>query len=65
MFGPFVHDIDPILAEFEGFYFWWYGASYTFGFLAGFFWLRANRTALAFDTDAVYKLIIYIAIGVP
>ena len=35
MFGPFVHDIDPILAEFEGFYFWWYGASYIFGFLAG------------------------------
>jgi phosphatidylglycerol:prolipoprotein diacylglycerol transferase len=64
MFGPFVHDIDPILAEFGDFYLWWYGASYTFGFLAGFFWLRANRTALAFDTDAVYKLIIYIAIGV-
>ena len=64
MFGPFVHDIDPILVEFGGFYLWWYGASYTFGFLAAFFWLRANRTALAFDTDAVYKLIIYIAIGV-
>ncbi len=64
MFGPFIHDIDPIFAEFGGFYLWWYGASYTFGLLAGFFWLRANRTALAFDTDAVYKLIIYIAIGV-
>lgn len=64
MFGPFVHDIDPIFGEIGGFYLWWYGASYTFGFLAGFFWLRANRTALDFDNDTVYKLIIYIAIGV-
>lgn len=64
MFGPFVHDIDPIFAEFAGFYLWWYGASYTFGLLACFLWLRANRTAMAFDTDAVYKLTIYIAIGV-
>jgi len=64
MFGPFVHDIDPIFGEIGGFYLWWYGASYTFGFLAGFLWLHANRTALDFDNDTVYKLIIYIAIGV-
>ena len=64
MFGPFVHDIDPIFGEIGVFYLWWYGASYTFGFLAGFLWLRANRTALDFDNDTVYKLIIYIAIGV-
>ena len=43
MSGPFVHNIDPIFAEIGGFYLWWYGASYTFGFLAGFLWLRANR----------------------
>ena len=64
MFGPYVHDIDPIFAEIGGFYLWWYGASYTFGFLAGFFWLRANRTTLGFGIDDVYKLTIYIAVGV-
>ena len=64
MSGPFIHDIDPVFAEFAGFYLWWYGASYSLGFLAGFFWLRANKTELGFDMDAVYRLIIYIAIGV-
>lgn len=64
MFGPYVHNIDPIFAEMGGFYLWWYGASYTLGFLAGYFWLRANRTALDFSDSDVYKLIIYIALGV-
>ncbi len=64
MFGPFVHNIDPIFAQLGGFYLWWYGASYTLGFLAAFFWLRANRVAIAFDMGDVYKLTIYIAIGV-
>jgi phosphatidylglycerol:prolipoprotein diacylglycerol transferase len=64
MFGPYVHDIDPIFAQVGGFYLWWYGASYTLGFLAGFFWLRANRTPLGFDIGDVYKLTIYIAVGV-
>ena len=57
MFGPYVHNIDPIIAEIGGFYLW-YGASYTLGFLVGFFWLRANRTALGFDIGDVYKLTI-------
>lgn len=64
MFGPFVHEIDPIFAEIGGLYLWWYGASYSFGFLAGFLWLRANRSSLAFDLADVYRLSIYIAVGV-
>lgn len=64
MFGPFVHDIDPIFAEIGGFYLWWYGASYTFGFAAGFLWLRANRRQLDFSLGDVYRLSIYIAVGV-
>ena len=64
MSGPFVHNIDPIFAEIGGFYLWWYGASYTFGFLAGFFWLRANRDRLDFNLSDVYRLSIYIAVGV-
>jgi len=64
MFGPYVHNIDPIFAELGGFYLWWYGASYSFGFLAGYLWLRANRAALGFSDGDVYKLIIFLAIGV-
>ncbi|TNF89560.1 MAG: prolipoprotein diacylglyceryl transferase [Gammaproteobacteria bacterium] len=64
MFGPFVHDIDPIFAEIGGLYLWWYGASYSFGFVAGFIWLRAHRSSLAFSHADVYRLIIYIAVGV-
>ncbi len=64
MFGPYVHNIDPIFAELGGLYLWWYGASYTLGFLVGYFWLRANRVTLHFSDGDVYKLIIYIAVGV-
>ena len=35
MSGPFIHNIDPIIAEVGGFYFWWYGASYSPVFLIG------------------------------
>lgn len=64
MSGPFIHSIDPIFAEVGGLYLWWYGASYSLGFLVGFIWLRANRAVLAFGTDDVYRLMIYIAVGV-
>ncbi len=62
--GPFVHNIDPVFAELFGIYFWWYGASYTLGMLAGFFWLRSNRHTLALDLHEVYRLTIFIAVGV-
>ncbi len=64
MVGPFVHDIDPIFAEIGGVYLWWYGASYSFGFAAGFLWLRANRRQLDFSPGDVYRLSIFIAVGV-
>lgn len=62
--GPFVHNIDPVLGTIGGVYLWWYGMTYTFGFLGSLFWLRANRTTLAIDTNGVYSLSIYLAIGV-
>jgi prolipoprotein diacylglyceryltransferase len=33
----FVHDIDPVLFEVGGVYLWYYGLSYSVGFLA-LFW---------------------------
>ena len=64
MFGPYIHNIDPVFAEIGNFYLWWYGACYSFGFATGFIWLRANRSDLDFSPGDVYKLIIYIAVGV-
>ena len=64
MSGPFIHNIDPVFAEVGGLYLWWYGASYSLGFLATFIWLNANRTVLALDMNDVYRLSIYIAVGV-
>jgi len=64
MIGPFVHNIDPIFGKIGGFYLWWYGLSYTLGFLGVFFWLRRKRTTLAMDMQEVYDLTIILAIGV-
>lgn len=30
--GPFIHNIDPIIADVGGIYLWWYGLSYSLGF---------------------------------
>jgi len=64
MIGPFVHNIDPIVTKVGGFYIWWYGLSFTAGFLGIFFWLRRNRMTLAMDMQEVYTLSIFMASGV-
>ena len=63
MLGPFVHNIDPIFGQIGGVYLWWYGLSYTLGFLGIFFWLRRLRAPLNLNLDEVYRLTIYIATG--
>ena len=64
MCGPFVHQIDPIIGDIGGVYLWWYGASYTFGFLGAFLWIRRVRESLGFDPYTVYGLTILLASGV-
>lgn len=64
MIGPFVHNIDPIFGKVGGFYLWWYGLSYTLGFIGVFSWLRRNRATLNMKLNQVYNLTIFIAIGV-
>jgi phosphatidylglycerol:prolipoprotein diacylglycerol transferase len=62
--GPFVHDIDPVLAQVGGVYLWWYGFAYTAGFLGLFLWLRTLRDQLGMDRRQVYDLSILCAGGV-
>lgn len=64
MTGPFVHNIDPVVAKIGGFYIWWYGLSYTFGFLGLFFWLARNRSNLSMTKNDIYTLTIFMAGGV-
>ena len=60
MLAAIVHDIDPVFMEAGPFYLWWYGLSYTLGFLGLFFWLRRSGMAKA----EVYDLTLRIGTGV-
>jgi len=64
MCGPYVHRIDPVIGEVGGANLWFYGLSYSLGFLSIFFWFRRVRQRLGLKTDEVYSLTIYVAIGV-
>jgi len=60
----FIHHIDPIFGQIGGMYLWWYGLSYTLGFLTLFHWLRSVREIIGLTVPQVYDLTIIIAAGV-
>ena len=60
----FVHRIDPILGSVLGVHLWWYGLSYTAGFLQLHLYLRRARARLDLTKSDVYALSLFIAIGV-
>ena len=64
MIGPYVHNIDPVIAKVFGIYLWWYGLSYSLGFIGLFFWLKRNREKVFLGMGKVYALSIFIAVGV-
>jgi phosphatidylglycerol:prolipoprotein diacylglycerol transferase len=64
MYGPFVHRINPVFGEFAGVYLWFYGLSYSLGFLSVFLWFKRVRKRLGLTIDEVYSLTLHIAIGV-
>lgn len=64
MFGPWVHHIDPVIATIAGVHLWWYGLSYSLGFLNAHFFLRRQRDALGLSPGEVYELSFLIAAGV-
>jgi phosphatidylglycerol:prolipoprotein diacylglycerol transferase len=64
LLGVYVHNIDPIIGTVGGFHLWWYGLSYSLGFLSIHFWLLRTRDRLGFSTRAVYDLTILVALGV-
>jgi phosphatidylglycerol:prolipoprotein diacylglycerol transferase len=62
--GPYVHQIDPIIATVGGVHLWWYGLSYSLGFLNAHLFLRRNRSRLGLSLADVYALSFLLALGV-
>jgi phosphatidylglycerol:prolipoprotein diacylglycerol transferase len=59
-----VHHIDPILATIGPVHLWWYGLSYSLGFLNAHLFLRRNRERLGLSLADVYELSFLLAAGV-
>ena len=62
--GPFVHDIDPIIATVLGVHLWWYGLTYSAGFLNAYRSIRRNAAALGLSSVAVLDFSLLLAAGV-
>ncbi|HET7697696.1 MAG TPA: prolipoprotein diacylglyceryl transferase [Vicinamibacterales bacterium] len=65
--GPFVHRLDPVLpmvGSIGGVYLWWYGLSYTFGFLHVLLYVRSRRAALGLSRRDAYALALCFCAGV-
>ena len=62
--GHYVHHIDPIIATIGGMHLWWYGLSYSLGFLNAHLFLRRNRDRLGLSLADVYELSFLLALGV-
>ncbi len=63
LFGPYIHNLDPIIASVLGIHLWWYGLSYSLGFLNVHLFLRRQRSRLGLSVAAVYDLTLWLMIG--
>jgi phosphatidylglycerol---prolipoprotein diacylglyceryl transferase len=61
---PFVHNIDPIIFSLGGVHIWWYGLSFTLGFINLHILIRRHREKLGISLKSVYELTIFFAVGV-
>ena len=64
MSGHYVHQIDPIMATIGGVHLWWYGLSYSLGFLNAHIFLRRSRERLGLSLADVHELSFLLAAGV-
>jgi len=64
MVGPYVHNIDPVLGTVLGIHLWWYGLSYSLGFVNAHLFIRRRRAHLGLSMRAVYNLTLLLAGGV-
>jgi len=64
LLDPYVHSIDPIIGTILGVHLWWYGLSYTLGFLNAYLFVRRRRDQLGLSLQSVYALSLLLAGGV-
>ena len=62
--GPWVHNIDPIIGTIVGVHLWWYGLSYSLGFLNAHLFFMRRRAELGLSTRDVYELSLLLSTGV-
>jgi len=62
--GPYLHHIDPIIATVAGVHLWWYGLSYTLGFLNAGWFINRRRAELGLSKQAALDLTLLLAVGV-
>jgi phosphatidylglycerol:prolipoprotein diacylglycerol transferase len=62
--GPYIHNIDPVIGTILGVHIWWYGLSYTLGFLNVFLFMRRRLDQFDLTEKSAYNLCILLAIGV-
>ncbi len=62
--GPFVHHINPLLAEYFGVKLWYYGLTYSLGFLGVYLWFRKAQRRLGWSDREILDLSILVALGV-
>ena len=60
----FEHQIDPIFGQIAGFHLWWYGLSYSLGFLALLYWFHLNRQRMNLSSREAVTLTGLICLGV-
>lgn len=64
MTGPFIHNIDPVIFSLGNVHFWFYGLSFTLGFINAHIFLRRNRERIGLSLSGVYDLTLFLAIGI-
>ena len=64
MDAGFVHRIDPIFLSIGPVHLWWYGLSYSLGFINAHLSLRHHRHRLGLSLTEVYELSLLLAAGV-
>lgn len=64
MFGPYVHQIDPVLLDVGGVHLWWYGLGFALGFLELHFVASRSRQRLHLSPREVWSLSLLVAAGV-
>jgi phosphatidylglycerol:prolipoprotein diacylglycerol transferase len=64
MIGPYVHAIDPIVADVGALHLWWYGLGFALGFLRIHVFLVRCRARLGLTTCEAWSLSLCIVVGV-